>query len=52
MLHGRDRSAVLDRLEEMRRELELTEVECQPLFSRRRFKQCGAHYASIPAKVA
>ncbi len=51
MLHGQDRGAVLDELARLRRELGLEHLNCQPLFSRRRFKQCGARYASL-AKVA
>ena len=27
--------------------LGLAAVECRPLFSRRRFKQCGARYSSL-----
>jgi DNA-binding Lrp family transcriptional regulator len=52
MLHGRDRLAVLDRLETLRRELGLQNIACEPLFSRRRFKQCGAHYSTTAAKAA
>lgn len=51
MLHGQDRAAVLDELARLRRELGLDSLHCQPLFSRRRFKQCGARYASL-ARVA
>ncbi len=51
MLHGQDRTAVLDELARLRRELGLEHLPCQPLFSRRRFKQCGARYASL-ARVA
>jgi DNA-binding Lrp family transcriptional regulator len=52
MLHGQDRVSVLARLDELRRDLELTGIPCRPLFSLRRFKQCGAHYSATPAKVA
>ncbi len=52
MLHGRDRRDVLARLEMLRSDLGLEPVHCEPLFSRRRFKQCGAHYSGTPAKVA
>jgi len=47
MLHGQDRGNVLARLAEIRQELGLEQVTCQPLFSRRRFKQRGARYASL-----
>jgi DNA-binding Lrp family transcriptional regulator len=47
MLHGQDRGKVLARLAEIRHELGLEQVACQPLFSRRRFKQQGARYASL-----
>jgi DNA-binding Lrp family transcriptional regulator len=45
MLHGQDRDTVLAELERMRAELGLDDIPCRPLFSRRRFKQCGARYA-------
>lgn len=51
MLHGRDRDAVLAELARLRGELKLEHLDCQPLFSRRRFKQCGARYSSL-ARVA
>ncbi|MFN3594415.1 MAG: Lrp/AsnC family transcriptional regulator [Thiobacillaceae bacterium] len=51
MVHGRDRAAVLaqvSRLQEMlRNALGLPDVSGQPLFSRRRFKQCGARYSTL-----
>ncbi len=51
MLHGRDRDAVLARVAALRerlgRDLGLAALECRPLFSRRRFKQCGARYGSL-----
>jgi DNA-binding Lrp family transcriptional regulator len=52
MLHGRDRIAVLARIEALRQELDLQDMPCQALFSRRRFKQCGARYSGKSAKVA
>lgn len=52
MIHGRSRLDVLVRLEELRRELGLLSIHCEPLFSRRRFKQCGARYSTAPAKAA
>jgi len=51
MLHGQDRAAVLEELARLRKELGLDHLACQPLFSRRRFKQCGARYSNL-AKVA
>ena len=51
MLHGQDRAAVLGELARLRQELGLEPLACQPLFSRRRFKQCGARYSGL-AKVA
>ncbi|MDP2831912.1 MAG: AsnC family transcriptional regulator [Pseudomonadota bacterium] len=51
MLHGQDRSAVLEELARLRSELGLEHIVCQPLFSHRRFKQCGARYSAL-AKVA
>lgn len=44
MVHGRDRDAVLARLDALRAQLDLADIPCQPLFSRRRFKQRGARY--------
>ena len=49
MLHGQNREAVLAEIERMRESLGLQNIVCQPLFSRRRFKQCGARY-SLAAK--
>jgi DNA-binding Lrp family transcriptional regulator len=47
MVHGQDRQAVLVEIKRMRRNLGLEGIACQPLFSRRRFKQCGARYSSL-----
>lgn len=47
MVHGRDRAAVLAELDAMRALPGLDDLPCQPLFSRRRFKQCGARYSSL-----
>ncbi len=47
MVHGQDRASVLAEIEAMRARLGLDDLPCQPLFSRRRFKQCGARYASL-----
>jgi DNA-binding Lrp family transcriptional regulator len=51
MVHGRDRDSVLAEIDAMRRCLGLEGIPCQPLFSKRRFKQCGARYSSL-AKAA
>jgi len=48
MVHGRDRDAVLDQVERIRQALGLEAMACRPLFSRRRFKQCGARYSGLP----
>ncbi|MCA1978718.1 MAG: Lrp/AsnC family transcriptional regulator [Thiobacillus sp.] len=45
MVHGRDRASVLAEIAAMRTRLDLGELPCQPLFSLRRFKQCGARYS-------
>ncbi|MDD3530740.1 MAG: Lrp/AsnC family transcriptional regulator [Gallionellaceae bacterium] len=51
MVHGCDRAAVLAEVERLRAGLGEDATACQPLFSRRRFKQCGARYAAM-AKAA
>lgn len=51
MLHGRDRTSVLAELSAIRARLGLGDIPCLPLFSRRRYKQCGARYTSL-AKAA
>lgn len=53
MVHGQDRQAVLAEIARMRQALDLEHLACQPLFSRRRFKQCGARYSTLtPRAVA
>lgn len=47
MVHGRNREAVLAEVERLRAVLGLTEIPHHPLFSLRRFKQCGARYAGF-----
>lgn len=47
MVHGRDRQAVLAEIERLRAALDLQGIPGQPLFSLRRFKQCGARYAGF-----
>ncbi len=51
MVHGQDRQTVLAELDALRRDLGLEHIACRPLFSRRRFKQCGARYSRL-AKAA
>ena len=46
MVHGRDRQAVLAEVARLRTLLGLDELDCVPLFSHRRFKQCGARYGA------
>lgn len=46
MLHGRDREEVLGRIAHLRDTFDLADLPSQTLFSRRRFKQCGARYAT------
>lgn len=47
MVHGQDRQDVLAEIARMRQALGLEHLSCQPLFSRRRFKQCGARYSAL-----
>lgn len=51
MVHGRDRATVLTVAERLRqglgRVLDIEPPQCQHLFSRRRFKQCGARYSTL-----
>lgn len=44
MIHGRDRASVYQTLEALAKHCGLGQCEHRVLFSRRRFKQCGAHY--------
>ena len=44
MIHGRSRETVQRRLAELEGECGLGDFDCAVLFSRRRFKQCGARY--------
>lgn len=46
MLHGRDREEVLGRIAQLSDAFGIKDLPCQILFSRRRFKQCGARYAT------
>jgi DNA-binding Lrp family transcriptional regulator len=47
MVHGRDRDAVLAEIARLRADPILAGIPCQPLFSKRRFKQRGARYSSL-----
>lgn len=49
MIHGRDRAGVLERLELLCDQCGLSEFTHEILFSRQRFKQCGANYVMTPA---
>ncbi len=49
MIHGRYRDEVLGLVAQLKEQCGLENVEHEVLFSRRRFKQCGAQYAANPA---
>lgn len=51
MIHGHDRQTVLASLQQMIERYKLQDLRHEVLFSRRRFKQCGANYAQ-PDKPA
>jgi siroheme decarboxylase len=44
MIHGKDRDSVLKRLDDIVEILELQDIQHQPLFSTKQFKQRGGHY--------
>jgi DNA-binding Lrp family transcriptional regulator len=44
MIHGRDRETVTRHIESLNRDAGLSDYPHKVLFSRRRFKQCGARY--------
>jgi siroheme decarboxylase len=52
MVHGKDRATVLAEIARLRSSLDLTAFEHAPLFSQRRFKQCGARYSTPLARAA
>jgi len=52
MIHGRSREAVLANLEWMVNHCGLSSLPYEVLFSRRRFKQCGARYFDPSAATA
>lgn len=44
MIHGKDRSQVLEQLEQLREVCQLNEIEHDVLFSYKQFKQCGGRF--------
>ena len=52
MIHGKDRDAVLERLEHLRDQCGLTDFPCEVLFSKQRFKQNGARYVEAHPREA
>lgn len=52
MIHGRDRDAVEELVEQASAAAALAGLPRAVLFSRRRFKQRGAHYAPAPQEAA
>ncbi|MCG7930051.1 MAG: AsnC family transcriptional regulator [Candidatus Thiodiazotropha lotti] len=46
MIHGRSREGVLNNLQALIKKCGLETIEHEVLFSRRRFKQCGARYVT------
>lgn len=50
MIHGRDRSTVLEQIGRLNRDLGMGHLPQAVLFSRRRFKQRGAIYRHLPSK--
>jgi DNA-binding Lrp family transcriptional regulator len=51
MIHGKDRDAVLERLDQVRDQCGLADFEYDVLFSKQRFKQTGARYVEAQATV-
>ncbi len=49
MIHGRSREGVLNNLQALIERCALHDIEHEVLFSRRRFKQCGARYVAEEA---
>lgn len=52
MIHGQNRDAVLRNIERLIEQCGLGDIPHEVLFSRRRFKQCGAHYIDSPPRQA
>ncbi len=48
MIHGQNRAAVSNNIECLIERCGLKAIQHEVLFSRRRFKQCGAHYIDTP----
>jgi DNA-binding Lrp family transcriptional regulator len=46
MIHGRDRDEVLSHVVQLKEQCGLQDIAHEVLFSRRRFKQCGARYVA------
>jgi DNA-binding Lrp family transcriptional regulator len=51
MIHGRAREAVLAGVHALEKDFGLTAYPGRVLFSRRRFKQCGARHAPMPERL-
>lgn len=51
MIHGKDRDAVLGRLDQLRDQCGLVDFQCEVLFSKQRFKQTGARYVEARPKA-
>lgn len=49
MIHGQDRAEVLALVEQLKAQCGLQDIAHEVLFSRRRFKQCGARYVADSA---
>lgn len=52
MIHGKDRDAVLERLDHLRDQCGLTDFQYEVLFSKQRFKQTGARYVETQPREA
>ncbi len=52
MIHGRRREEVLGQIEALKESCDLQDCQHAVLFSKRRFKQCGAHYPLVPRTTA
>ena len=52
MIHGRDRGAVREHVQELVQRCGLGDIPHRVLFSERRFKQRGARYGNAPAPLA
>ena len=52
MIHGRSRETVLELVQQLVTALDVESTPHQVLFSRRRFKQCGAHFAGLSQRAS